>query len=143
MAFSDTFLDLQLQASDTLQQALKKSSDLPFSGTDCSLIMTYAGSRGLKVDCFIVITDNDTWSGVMHASEALKQYRRASGIKDARLLVLASSGDLSQSIADPDDPLMLDIPGMDSGVPEIMQLRILTNFRQNFGDGPWRVCLQL
>lgn len=41
--------DLKLEATDTLEQALQKADDLPFASTDCSLPMTYATSRGLKV----------------------------------------------------------------------------------------------
>ena len=161
-----------MEKADTLEDALRKSANLPFSSTDCSLPMTFATQRGLKVcplspwvpvratshsqhcyhilaiwhgvwhltgsttapshtslwppqvDVFVVLTDNDTWCGTIHASEALKRYRRASGIADARLLVLAVSGN-GQTIADPEDPLMLDVAGMDSGVPEVMRQFVL------------------
>ncbi len=77
-----------------------------------------------QVDVFVVLTDNDTWSGTIHASEALKRYRHATGIADARLLVLAFSGN-GQTIADPEDPFMLDVAGLDSGVPDLMRQFVL------------------
>lgn len=77
-----------------------------------------------QVDVFVVLTDNDTWSGQEHASEAVKRYRRASGIADAKLLVLAFAGNAA-SIADPDDPNMMDVAGLDSGVPEVMRQFVL------------------
>jgi len=41
---------------------------------------------GMQVDCFVVLTDSETWSGGIHPTEALRQYRAETGI-DARLLV--------------------------------------------------------
>ncbi len=40
--------DLKLEKSDTLEDALRKSANLPFASTDCSLPMTFATQRGLK-----------------------------------------------------------------------------------------------
>lgn len=40
----------------------------------------------MQVDCFVVLTDSETWSGGIHPTEALRQYRAKTGI-DARLLV--------------------------------------------------------
>jgi hypothetical protein len=40
----------------------------------------------MQVDCFVVLTDSETWSGGIHPTEALRQYRDKMGIL-ARLLV--------------------------------------------------------
>jgi 60 kDa SS-A/Ro ribonucleoprotein len=87
-------------------------------GTDCSLPMRWALQNNLAVDTFQVITDNETWAGQMHPHEALKQYRRQSGI-EARLQVVAVSP-TNFSIADPKDPGQLDVSGFDSAIPKLL-----------------------
>ena len=64
--------------------------------------MLYARALEREVDTFVVLTDSETWCGDVHPVQALRDYRRASGI-DARLVVvgMASNG---FSIADPADP---------------------------------------
>ena len=88
-------------------------------GTDCALPMTYAKERNLSVDVFIVYTDSETWFGKIHPSEALKQYRRASGIP-AKLIVCGMCAN-KFTIADPNDAGMLDMAGFDSAAPEIIR----------------------
>ncbi len=101
-----------------LDAVIEEISGLPFGPTDCSLPMLYALERGLKVDTFAVITDNETWAGAMHPHEALEKYRKQMGI-DAKLIVLATSA-TKFSIADPNDAGMLDIAGFDAAVPALV-----------------------
>jgi len=77
-----------------------------------------AKRNGVEVDAFIVYTDNETNTGATHPSQALLEYRRAMGI-DARLIVAAFSSN-GFSIADPNDPGMLDVVGFDSAVPNLI-----------------------
>jgi 60 kDa SS-A/Ro ribonucleoprotein len=44
----------------------------------------------MQVDCFVVLTDSETWAGGIHPTEALRQYRDKMGIP-ARLLVRTES----------------------------------------------------
>ena len=81
--------------------------------------MLYAKEKNLKVDVFIVYTDCETHSGQVHPSEALRQYRAASGI-DAKLIVVAMTSN-GFTLADPNDSGMLDIAGFDSAAPEVMR----------------------
>jgi 60 kDa SS-A/Ro ribonucleoprotein len=80
--------------------------------------MIYARKRKIDVDTFVVYTDSETWAGDVHPAEALRDYRRASGI-DARLVVvgMVSNG---FSIADPNDPGMLDVVGFDTATPQLI-----------------------
>ena len=82
-----------------LDDAVKTVSDLPFGGTDCALPMLYALAQEREIDTFVIYTDSETWAGDVHPAQALREYRRASGI-DARLVVvgMVSNG---FSIADP------------------------------------------
>jgi 60 kDa SS-A/Ro ribonucleoprotein len=118
MAFSNKFSELDITARDKMESVLQKTSNFIFGGTDCALPMIYAQKEGLSVDCFIVLTDNETWSGNIHPFEALKSYRKKYN-PEAKLAVLAFTSTYF-SIADPDDPGMLDIVGMDSNVPKIL-----------------------
>ncbi len=97
---------------------MKAVSDLPFGGTDCALPMLYAQAKGREVDTFVVYTDSETWAGDVHPVQALRDYRRASGIA-ARLVVvgMVSNG---FSIADPADAGMLDVVGFDTATPQLV-----------------------
>ena len=66
----------------------------------------------------MIYTDSETWAGDVHPVQALADYLRASGI-DARLVVvgMVSNG---FSIADPNDPGMLDVVGFDSATPQLI-----------------------
>ena len=81
--------------------------------------MIYAKKKNLKIDVFIVYTDCETWVGDIHPSKALVDYRRHSGI-DAKLIVVAMTSN-GFTIADPEDPGMLDMAGFDSAAPQVMK----------------------
>ena len=96
----------------------RRCRDLPFGGTDCALPMLYAQAHEREIDTFVIYTDSETWAGDIHPAQALRDYRRASGI-DARLVVvgMVSNG---FSIADPNDPGMLDVVGFDTATPQLI-----------------------
>ena len=109
---------LTIRPRQRLDDAIRTVSDLSFGGTDCALPMLYASRRELEVDTFVIYTDSETWAGDVHPVDALRDYRRASGI-DARLVVvgMVSNG---FSIADPADPGMLDVVGFDTATPQLI-----------------------
>ena len=51
---------LDITAQDSLTDAMRKTQDLPFGGTDCAMPMRHALAEGIPADCFIVLTDNQT-----------------------------------------------------------------------------------
>jgi 60 kDa SS-A/Ro ribonucleoprotein len=118
--------ELNISPKQRLNDVTRYMNGLPFSGTDCSLPMIYAKENNLKYDAFVVYTDNETWAGEIHASQALKQYRKQSGI-DAKLVVVAMASS-SFSIADPSDPGMLDVAGFSSEVPQLINSFITGEF---------------
>jgi len=122
MAFSRELVPLNINKDMSLQEVVKATSQLMFGSTDCAQPMLYAMKNRIPVDVFIVYTDNDTWVGDIHPFAALQDYRRKMNLPDAKLIVCAmtSSG---FTIADPNDPGMLDIVGFDSSAPQI-----ITNF---------------
>src|SRR5918995_145398 len=109
---------LAISPRQRLTDAIKVVSDLPFGGTDCALPMLYAQAKEKEIDTFVIYTDSETWAGDIHPVDALRDYRRASGI-DARLVVvgMVSNG---FSIADPADPGMLDVVGFDTATPQLI-----------------------
>jgi 60 kDa SS-A/Ro ribonucleoprotein len=66
----------------------------------------------------VIYTDSETWAGGVHPAQALRDYRRASGI-DARLVVVGMVAN-EFSIADPSDPGMLDVVGFDTAAPQLI-----------------------
>jgi 60 kDa SS-A/Ro ribonucleoprotein len=84
----------------------------------CALPMLWATANKVKVDTFVVYTDNETWAGSIHPHQALRGYRDWSGI-DARLVVVGLTA-TDFTIADPADPGMLDIAGFDSALPTLL-----------------------
>jgi 60 kDa SS-A/Ro ribonucleoprotein len=56
-------VDLGITKSDTLESAIAKAGAHTMGGTDCSLPVRDAAARGLEVDAFLTITDNETWAG--------------------------------------------------------------------------------
>lgn len=111
-------LDSAVSAGRRLDDVVSDIVGLPYGSTDCALPMLYALEEGLEVDTFIIMTDNDTWSGGMHPHEALKLYRSKTGI-DAKLIVLSTYASRN-TIADPSDNGMLDIAGFDSAAPGLV-----------------------
>jgi 60 kDa SS-A/Ro ribonucleoprotein len=114
----DGLTPLAISPRQRLDDAVKAVSGLPFGGTDCALPMLYAQKQGREIETFVVLTDSETWAGGIHPAQALREYRRASGI-DARLIVvgMVSNG---FSIADPADPGMLDVVGFDTATPQLI-----------------------
>jgi 60 kDa SS-A/Ro ribonucleoprotein len=116
--YTDGLTPLAISPRQRLDDAVKTVSDLPFGGTDCALPMLYATAREREVDTFVIYTDSETWAGKIHPVQALRDYRRVSGI-DARLVVvgMVSNG---FSIADPNDGGMLDVVGFDTATPQLI-----------------------
>jgi 60 kDa SS-A/Ro ribonucleoprotein len=118
VGFSDDIIPLPVSKSMGLREVHNLCQSIRFGGTYCDKPMTYALKNGLEVDTFIIYTDNETAHGLMHPSVALKQYRQRSGIP-AKLIVAAMTA-TEFSIADPKDPGMLDVVGMDAGMPNVI-----------------------
>lgn len=109
---------LPISPRQRLDDAVRAVSDLPFGRTDCALPMQDATARRLEVDAFVIYTDNETYAGSEHPHQALRRYRDTTGI-DAKLIVCAMTS-TGFTIADPADPGMLDVAGLDSTVPNLI-----------------------
>lgn len=109
---------LAISPRQRLDDVVKLTSALPFGGTDCALPMVEALKHRWAVDVFVIYTDNETWAGDIHPTQALRAYRERMGIP-AKLVVvgMASNG---FSIADPNDAGMLDVVGFDTATPDVI-----------------------
>jgi 60 kDa SS-A/Ro ribonucleoprotein len=118
MAFDQGFRDLGLTPKMRLDDVLKRTSNINGGGTNCALPMIYAREHNLKVDGFVVITDNETWAGDSHPSQELRRYRDTSGIAAKQVVIGMTATDIT--IADPKDPGALDCVGFDSTTPQVV-----------------------
>ena len=109
---------LSITASDSIYDAMPKTQAMPFGRTDCALPMLDAMAQNIPVDCFIILTDSETWCGNTHPVEALRQYRRKMNIPAKLIVVGMVSNEFS--IADPTDAGMLDIVGFDAAAPALI-----------------------
>jgi 60 kDa SS-A/Ro ribonucleoprotein len=114
----DGLTPLAISPRQRLDDAIRTVSDLPFGGTDCALPMLYARAQEIEIDTFVILTDSETWAGGVHPAQALADYRRASGLA-ARLVVVGMVAN-EFSIADPNDPGMLDVVGFDTATPQLV-----------------------
>jgi 60 kDa SS-A/Ro ribonucleoprotein len=121
-AFSTDFVQLSISPRQRLTDVIRSISAMPFDRTDCSLPMRAAEQSvamgGALIDTFIIYTDSETWSGSIHPAQALARYRQKAGV-DAKLVVvgMVSNG---FTIADPNDPGMLDVVGFDTATPNVI-----------------------
>ena len=109
---------LAITPRQRLDDIVNYTRGLPFGGTDCALPMMYAGATKQEFDTFVVYTDSETWHGSVHPSQALRECREQF-VPDAKLVVvgMVSNG---FSIADPNDPGMMDVVGFDTAAPQII-----------------------
>ena len=111
-------IPLEISPRERLDDVVRKTSNIPFGGTDCALPMLDALEDNLKVDVFVVYTDSETWAGDIHPKQALQMYRQRMGIP-AKLIVVGMVSD-GFTIADPDDAGQMDVVGFDANAPTVM-----------------------
>lgn len=101
-----------------LEHAVAATQGLSWGGTDVALPMVWATQQRLPVDCFVILTDNETWAGHIHPHEALRDYRRQSGLPSS--LVVCSMTATGATVADPADPRQIDVAGLDANIGRLV-----------------------
>jgi 60 kDa SS-A/Ro ribonucleoprotein len=109
---------LNISPNQRLDDVIRTISGLPFGGTDCALPMKWAQENAPVVENFSVYTDNETWGGSQHPSQALKEYRQKTGLP-AKLAVIGMTA-TDSTIADPKDSGMMDVVGFDTSAPQLI-----------------------
>jgi 60 kDa SS-A/Ro ribonucleoprotein len=115
---SDGMTSLTISPRQRLDDVCRITNGLPYGATDCALPWVWATRHDRKVDVCVTFTDSESWVGPVHATQALREYRRKSGI-EARSIVCAMVAN-QYSVADPQDPLQLDVVGFDASAPAII-----------------------
>jgi 60 kDa SS-A/Ro ribonucleoprotein len=118
VGFASTIKDLGIHANDTLATAMHKVVMNNFGSTDCSAAYSYATSQKRDVDCFVIMTDNETNGGVQ-PYQALNRFRKERNRPNAKAIVVGMTA-TGFTIADPQDPHQLDIVGYDTETPALI-----------------------
>ena len=117
--FSKSLIDATFGVDHSLQDVYHSVKYVPFGGTDCSQPMLDALENGVFVDCFIVMTDNETNCNKEPPHIVLQRYRNKIN-PEAKLVVMAFSSS-KFTIADPTDKGMLDVAGVDAGIWDVLR----------------------
>jgi 60 kDa SS-A/Ro ribonucleoprotein len=118
MGFSNVFKPLDISPSRRLPDVMEDIYANTFGSTNCALPMIWALENKVPVDVFIIYTDNETNYGDIHPCQAIREYREKMGINAKLFVVGMTATDIS--IADPEDPGMLDVVGFDSNTPSVI-----------------------
>jgi len=118
VAFSREMIGVTISPRQRLDDVLAQLRNLLHGGTDVAQPILAAQRNGLKIDQFVVYTDNETWAGSTHPAQALRSYRQTSGIP-AKLAAVAMSAN-EYSVGDPNDPGTLNVVGFDASVPAVL-----------------------
>lgn len=119
MAFSHRLVPINISPRQRLDDVVRAMKRITMGGTDCALPMITAYEQKLEVDTFVVYTDNETWYGHTHPTQALQRYREKFN-PNARLVVVGMTA-TNFTIADPSDTGSLDVVGFDASAPRVIQ----------------------
>ena len=115
---SDGFTPLDISPRRRLDDVIRTISDLPFGGTDASLPIAYATEHGIAADAFVIYTDNESWHGKEHVTQALRRYRDKTGIP-AKLVAVGMTA-TDYSVVDPADGGQMNVAGFDAEAPAMI-----------------------
>lgn len=116
--FSEKAMPLDISPKRRLDDVISYIDKQAAAATDCSQPVLYAARKKLLFDSIEIYTDNETWAGKIHPSQALREYRAHFGLRTK--MVVAAMTPVNYSIADPADGGMLDVVGFDAAVPSII-----------------------
>ncbi len=109
----------RMRLDDVLKTLMRISNNWDCTGTNCAAPMQFATANKVAYDAFVVYTDNDTNRGGS-PSGAMKKYRTLEFAPDNSKLAVIASEAYDFTIADPQDPNMMDFVGFDTSTPTIL-----------------------
>ena len=118
--FSTEFIDLHITSHDSFGSALKKASNQNFGSTDASVAYDWAIKDKFKADIICFWTDNESWAGRKHPSQALQEYRRKVNPNAKAVYVTLAPSKIT--LVDPQDNDSWDLAGFDPGTPRLIQM---------------------
>lgn len=120
VAFSGLMTPMPISNRTSLLDVIKISQSIRMGrGTDCASPLVWACANNVVADCFTILTDNESYAGPIHVSQALRQYRERLNPK-AKLAALAFTA-TKYSVGDPDDAGTLNCCGLDNGLPKVFR----------------------
>jgi 60 kDa SS-A/Ro ribonucleoprotein len=114
-AFESSLTNVPMTKDWSLEDYVVFLRKMQFGSTNVGLPIEDAIKRKVDVDCFIIYTDNEVNQG-QKAHQLLKQYRKVMNKPETKLVIVAMTSN-GFSVADPNDPYMLDVVGFDSSTP--------------------------
>lgn len=121
LAFSARGLvDMEVNNKMTLADISRRMRETPMGPVNVSSPLRWAQEQRRPVDLFLVCTDNQTQTWDVHPAEALKEYRDALNLPQARLVTCAMCSH-GFSLTPPDEFGMLDIAGFDTSILRLVQ----------------------
>lgn len=111
---------LAVDAETSLADISRRMRETPMGPVDVSLPLRWAKEEGRPYDVVLVCTDNQTQGWASHPAQALKEYREACKLPQARFVVCAMCS-RGFSLAAPDEMGMLDIAGCDGNTLQLIQ----------------------
>lgn len=118
VAFDTSAYSVSLSRNRRLDDVVDILAQTGGGGTDCSKPIEYALENKIAVDAFVLVTDSETWAGDQHPIKVVEKYRRKMNIP-AKLVVVAMASNRF-TLAKPNDPLCLDVIGLDPSVPNVI-----------------------
>lgn len=109
---------LKISPKWNLAKVTEYMAGLDFGATNCALPMLYATKNELDVDTFVIYTDNETWAGEVHPSQALKDYRKQFN-PEAKAVAVAMTA-TEYSVFDEGDAGCLNVAGFDASAPQVI-----------------------
>jgi 60 kDa SS-A/Ro ribonucleoprotein len=114
---NQTITPLNIQKNETINSLVSRTNRMNFGGTGLSQVFDYAEKRKIVGDVFCLYTDNEVNDGG-HPSVHFNSYRKKMN-PEVRMIVNAFAV-TNLSVANPNDPYQLDIPGFGSDTPAII-----------------------
>jgi 60 kDa SS-A/Ro ribonucleoprotein len=115
---NDGLTELTISPRQRLDDIVRETSGLPFGATDVALPVLWAQDRGESFDVISTWSDQESWQGSVHPYQALREYRKTVN-PQARMVAVGMTA-TDYTVAEPGDPLSLDVSGMDSSVPNLV-----------------------
>lgn len=116
--FSDGIQSMKLGNTSTIDDVLKELRDYPAGSTNLGLPVQHALNNKIPIDAFVVITDNEVNTGY-HAASLMKKYRSEMGLPESKYITIAMQAN-GITVADPNDPFMLDVEGCSADTHDIV-----------------------
>lgn len=118
--FSDYFKPLKFFSSMSIANASAEILQNNFGATDAAVGYRFAMRNKIEVDTFINLTDNCTWAGNQHPSQALAEYRQSIN-KNAKAIYITLAPHGETTLVDPRDPCSWDFIGFDANLFNAIQ----------------------